>query len=74
MRLIECGVSSHLIIETLMSIIIAKSKDDALLEKSFVTTCPRKYVYIAPGNQDVEKNPIEQIMRNKVLFPRGYRF
>ena len=35
MRLIECGVSSNLTIETLTSIIRTKNKDDALLEKVF---------------------------------------
>ena len=69
MRLIECGVSSHLTIETLTSIFRTK-KDDALLEKSVVPTSPRKYVYRPQGNKDVEKSTIEQRMRYKVLFPR----
>ena len=74
MRLIECGVYSHLTIETLTSIIRTKNKDDALIEESVVPTSPRKYVYRPPWNQDVEKDPIKQRMKNKSLFPRGYRF
>ena len=74
MRLIECGVSSHLKIETLASIIITKNKYDALLEKIIFPTSPRKYVYRPPVNQDVEKVPIKQRMKNKFLFPRGCRF
>ena len=35
MRLIECGVSPHLTIETLTRIIRTKNKDDALLKKVF---------------------------------------
>ena len=48
MRLIECGVSSHLKIETLTIIIKTKNKYDALLEKSVVPTSPRKNAYIPP--------------------------
>ena len=74
MRLIECGVSSHLTIETLTSIIRTKNKDDDLLKKSIIPTNPRKYVYRPPGNQDVEKDPIKQRIKNKVLFSRVYIF
>ena len=74
MRLIECGFSSHLTIETLTSIIRNKNKDDALLEKSVLSTSPRKYAYRPPENQDVEKDLIKQRIKNKVLFPRVYIF
>ena len=70
MKLIECGVSSHLTKETLTRIIRTKNKDDSLLKKSVVPKSPREYVYRPPGIQDVEKDPIKETMKNKVLFPR----
>ena len=74
MRLIECGVSSHLTIETLTRIIRTKNKNDALLEKSVVPHKSKKIFVQTTSKTRCGKDPIKQRIKNKVLFSKCYRF
>ena len=60
-------------IETPISIIRTKNKDDALLKKFFPHKSEKKILHTIRKPR-CGKYLIKQRMKNKVLFPRGYRF